>query len=138
MKYLIHTLSQRHGPGEHLIDAECILTADCDWDSRRLYVIGHEHGATCAVFASDESDAFDAACDADLLKCFEIDDADATEETVRLGNYGQPVDLTYAWISVADDLQPAETALALAYACGSQYGGVASLDDVKPRFKVRK
>lgn len=64
----------------------------------RLWVIGNEYGALCAVWASCEQDAFDAACDAGLLGGLAIEEADADEEAARLGNAGEPHDLTNAWI----------------------------------------
>jgi hypothetical protein len=66
----------------------------------RLWVIGNEFGALCAVWASNEQDALDEACDAGLLAglaCEEPENED-DDEVTRLGNAGEPHDLTYAWL----------------------------------------
>lgn len=87
------------------LEDERILCNDvrlpCDrtnYHNVRLWVIGNEYGALCAVWASHEQDAFDAACDADLLAGLAIDEEDADEECARLGNAGEPHDLSNAWI----------------------------------------
>lgn len=65
----------------------------------RLWVIGHTFGPICAVWVSNEQDAFDEAVDANLLDCFLIENPDdVTEETTYLGNAGEPFDLSEAWI----------------------------------------
>ena len=68
----------------------------------RLWIIGHEFGAVAACWADCESDALDEAYDADLLACFAVDEADADEDAARLGNAGEPCDLTYAWLYEVD------------------------------------
>ncbi len=67
----------------------------------RLWVIGNEFGVLCAVWASHEQDALDEACNAGLLSglaCDEPENEDEQDEVTRLGNAGEPHDLTYAWI----------------------------------------
>ena len=71
----------------------------------KLWVIGNEYGALCAVWASHEQDALDEACDAGLLGGLAIEesDVDSDEEDGRegvalLGNAGEPHDLTNAWM----------------------------------------
>lgn len=72
----------------------------------RLWIVGHEHGALCAVWASNPQDAFDNAVDySALIDClkdesvgFEHNEEDLTE----LGNASELYDLTYAWIAEAE------------------------------------
>ena len=64
----------------------------------QLWVIGNELGALCAVWASNEQDALDAACDAGLLAGLAIEEKDADDESARLGNAGEPHDLTNCWM----------------------------------------
>ncbi len=72
------------------------------WESHahnmRAWVIGNEFGACGVVWASHEQDAFDELCDAGLSGGLAIEEKDSDEETARLGNAGEPHDLTYAWI----------------------------------------
>lgn len=67
----------------------------------KLWVIGNEYGVLCAVWASHEQDALDEACDAGLLDglaCDEPAENEEQDEVTRLGNAGEPHDLTNAWI----------------------------------------
>ena len=68
----------------------------------RLWVIGNSFGALCAVWASCEQDALDEACNAGMLAGLAIEESDLEdvnkEECARLGNAGEPHDLTYAWM----------------------------------------
>ena len=69
--------------------------------SVRLWVIGNEYGALCAVWAGNEQDALDEACDAGLLAGLAIDEPDSEDEDediARLGNAGEPHDLTNCWM----------------------------------------
>lgn len=66
----------------------------------RLWVIGHEHGSICAVFAGCEQYALDQACDLSMLDCLMADDQDYDDETLTaLGNASELFDLSYAWIA---------------------------------------
>ena len=66
----------------------------------RLWVIGHEFGALCAVFAGCEQYAFDQAVDLDQLDCLMADNQDYDDETLTsLGNAGELFDLSHAWIA---------------------------------------
>ena len=66
----------------------------------RLWVIGHEHGAICAVFAGCEQFALDQACDLDQIDCLMADEQDYDDETLTaLGNAGELFDLSHAWIA---------------------------------------
>ena len=66
----------------------------------RLWVIGNEFGALCAVWAGHEQDALDEACNAGMLAGLAIDESpdEEDEEVTRLGNAGEPHDLTNAWM----------------------------------------
>lgn len=73
----------------------------------RLWVIGNEFGALCAVWASHEQDAMDEAVDANLLDSLQIDSADyeamtqdERDDCAHLGNASEPFDLTNAWMQI--------------------------------------
>lgn len=69
----------------------------------KMYVIGHEHGAICSVFASNDQDALDNACDAGLIDCLMSEEQNHDDETLTpLGNASELFDLTYAWIGQVD------------------------------------
>lgn len=64
-----------------------------------LYVIGHEFGAICAVWASHEQEALDEACDGNMLECLLAENQDYEDETLSpLGNASELHDLSNAWI----------------------------------------
>lgn len=91
----------------------------------RLWVIGHEFGAVCAVWASCEQDALDNAADRGWMDMFLIgDDADVTDDAAFLGNAGEPFDLTYAWCVPVqfDPVRDLRTIVILASAHGAEYG----------------
>ena len=81
----------------------------------RLWVVGNEYGALGAVWAGSEQDALDELVDQGLGDGLLIDEADADEETARLGNAGEPACLDYAWLRVVD-LSPARWRLLVALA----------------------
>lgn len=65
-----------------------------------LYVIGHELGPICAVWAGNDQAALDNAVDADMLDCLLVEGDDAeNEDYARLGNAGEPFDLSYTWVA---------------------------------------
>jgi len=77
------------------------IDSDCGMNPHnvRLWVIGHEHGAICAVWASNEQDALNTAVDLNTLDCFMAEDQNYEDESlVSLGNAGELFDLSYAWI----------------------------------------
>lgn len=98
--------------GEVEMSPERVLANDVTfpWEGHphnmRLFLIGNEYGALAAVWAGCDQDAFDEACDADLLAGLSCSDEDLEacdrgedpEGVSRLGNAGEPVDLTHAWI----------------------------------------
>ena len=64
-----------------------------------LWVIGHEHGALCAVWGSSEQDALDAAVDAGLLDSLMDEEQDYNNEALTpLGNASELFDLDYVWM----------------------------------------
>jgi hypothetical protein len=69
----------------------------------RLWVIGHEFGAICAVFASHEQDALDSAVDGGMLDCLMAEDQnppeDEREGLAPLGNASELFDLSHAWLA---------------------------------------
>lgn len=66
----------------------------------RLWVIGHELGAICAVFAGCEQHALDQACDLNQIDCLMADDQDYDNSSLTaLGNASELFDLSYAWIA---------------------------------------
>jgi hypothetical protein len=92
--------------GDKILCNDVNLPASIDPDNGynphnvRMWVIGHEFGAICAVFASSEQDAFDAAVDGNMLDCLMAQDQDHDDESLTpLGNASELFDLTYAWLA---------------------------------------
>ena len=116
MKYQL-TLKQQHFPFAQTprfaeIEADGILLdnaqlpPEIDAGDRynphniRLWVIGHEFGALCAVFASCEQYALDQAVDLNQLDYLMADVQDYNDETLTsLGNASELFDLSHAWIA---------------------------------------
>ena len=93
-----------------------------------LWVISHEFGPVAAVWASSEQNALDEAVDEDLMSAFAIDEADADEDTERLGNASEPFDLTYCGVRrLPQSDMPVGLLMALAEARGA---GADTVDDV--------
>ena len=95
--------------GEKIVCNDVMLPASIDTNDRfnphnvRLWVIGHEFGAICAVFASCKQDAFDSAVDANMLDCFMDEDQDFdNEKLASLGNAGELFNLSLAWIGCVE------------------------------------
>jgi hypothetical protein len=86
----------------------------------RPWVIGNEYGPLVLVWASSGQDAFDAACDADILAGLAIDEeyyrercneacqearcgdehsCETPDGVMLLGNASEPFDSTYAWVT---------------------------------------
>ena len=94
----------------------------------RLWLISNMHGYVAAVWSSCEQDALDEAVDADLMDSLAIDEADADEDTARLGNAGEPFDLTYCGVcALPQNEMSVGILMAFAEARGA---GVNTLDDV--------
>ena len=65
----------------------------------KLYAIGNEYGALCAIWASHAQEAFDEACNHNAIDCLMAEDQNYEDETLtHLGNAGELFDLSYAWI----------------------------------------
>ena len=115
MKYTIHLkqvspFAQNPGSveleGDKINCDNAMLPASIDIASRynphdvKMYVIGHEFGAICSVFASHEQEALDNACDAGLIDCLMSEDQDYDDESLTpLGNASELFDLSHAWIA---------------------------------------
>lgn len=64
-----------------------------------LWVIGHEHGPICAVWASGPQEAMDNGVDLYGLECLRAEVQDHGDESLTaLGNAGELFDLSYAWL----------------------------------------
>lgn len=106
----MNTIYNTHGTAFQIKD-ECILLNNVLFpksiDSEaaynphnvRAWAIGDELGISCMVWASNEQEALDEACDAGLIDQMMMTDQDYdNEELVSLGNASELFDLTYAWI----------------------------------------
>lgn len=117
------------------LEASRILANEVTFDGEfyshknKLFVISNDFGPVAAVWATDKQDALDTAVDADLMGGFAIDEADADDYTARLGNAGEPFDLTYCDCRpLAQSDMPVALLIAFAEARGE---GATCLDDVK-------
>jgi len=103
-------------PDERILTNDVTLECDFNPHNTRLWVIGNEFGALGAVWADCEQDALDELVDSDLGDGLLIDEADADEESARLGNASEPANLDYAWMATVK-LDPAkDLKLMLAFA----------------------
>ena len=116
MKYTLHLsrqFSYAQSPGSCELEGEQIrcndvmLPAEFDAGSAfnpykiRLWVIGHTYGAVHAVFAAHEQDALDELANCGALDFCQVTDGDETEDSdgfARLGNAGEPFDLSELWM----------------------------------------
>lgn len=144
--YRIITKPNRLMPHAQTLDmppAE-ILTNDVvfPWEQHphqmRLWIIGNAYGTLGATWACCEQEAMDMLCDAGLSAGLSADepDDDATDEereeweenVTRLGNAGEPHDLTYAWMQEVDLTEtPVQTIAALAEARGQNVSNLSEL-----------
>lgn len=124
------------------LDDDAILCNDVHlpWEHHmsggpKLYVIGHEFGSLCAVWADHEQDALDDAVDANLLDCLLVsaeDQASASPEEFEswsyLGNASELFNLDTAWMQVVgfDYLRDIQLLCRFAEARGS---GARTLDN---------
>ena len=86
----------------------------------RLWIIGHEFGAICAIWANCEQDAFDEMLDAGYEQ-FLVENPEEDQEYCYLGNAGEPCNLDYAWIEPVefDLVRDYRTLIAFAEARGA-------------------
>jgi len=107
----MNTIYNTHGTAFKIKD-ECILLNNVLFpksiDSEaaynphnvRAWAIGDELGISCMIWASNEQEAFDEACDAGLIDQMLATEQDHdNEELASLGNASELFDLTYAWIN---------------------------------------
>lgn len=135
--------------GEHIICNDVVLPSSIDDGARfnphnvRLWVIGHCHGAVCALFASNEQDALDQACDSGQLESMQVSEEeskayyDACDQNTgehpeginytALGNAGELHDMDDAWIAEVDFDAQRDIQLIVKLARASE-GGHDSLD----------
>ena len=115
MKYqltLKKNFPSAHTPRLAEIDADDILLDNAqlpveidasdryDPNNIRLWAIGHEFGALCAVFAGCEQYALDQAVNLNQLDYLMADDQNYDDETLAsLGNAGELFDLSHVWIA---------------------------------------
>jgi len=94
--------------GEFFFPPKRVLIRWLDPGYSKLYVIGNEYGALCAVWQRNEQDALDEAWNADLLKGLAIDEKYYKEliaeygdnaPVMYLGNASEPADAEHAWIT---------------------------------------
>lgn len=96
---------------DRILGNNVVLPGEFNPHNVRLWVIGNEFGAMGAVWADCQGDALDELVDADLGSGLLIDESDADEETSRLGNAGEPADLSHAWMGEVELLEPRDAAL---------------------------
>lgn len=116
-KITLHTAAVNGGPfncapaGAHELSPEAVLCNDVTLPGEhhpygmRLFVIGNEFGAVCAVWATHDAEALDVATDAGLMDSFLVPEEDRAsmtdeehEQCAHLGNAGEPANLDYAWV----------------------------------------
>lgn len=86
---------------DHVLCNEVILPWERWNDHLRLYVIGAEYGAICAVWGDSEQDAFDVAADSGLLLALEDVEPRNWERRTQLGEDCKMFNLETAWIRPA-------------------------------------
>lgn len=85
---------------ERIACNDVTLPGDPNYHNTKLYVIGNEFGVCGAVWADNLQDAFDALCDEGFSAGLAIEEPVSEhdeEEVSRLGNAGEPHDLSNAW-----------------------------------------
>ena len=102
------TLYDSWGQAHELKESDILLnnvTMPGDYNPHdvRLWVIGHEYGPICAVWAPNEQEALDEMLDQGYLQFLVADedfddDLDKQGFYARLGNAGEPCVLSYAWL----------------------------------------
>lgn len=79
---------------------------------QHLWVIGCTHGASGAVWAKSEDEAFDVLADEGWAGAFVVDeDAKEGNRFTHIGNHGEAVDLSEAWIERVKMAPDADRAL---------------------------
>jgi len=101
-------LYDNEGQAHELAESDILLNdvtmpGDYNPHNVRLWVIGHEYGPICALWAANEQDALDEMLDQGYEQFLVADedfdfDLDEQGHYAHLGNAGEPCDLSYAWI----------------------------------------
>ena len=153
--FKIHTIGNRLTPvnvfsvsPEEIICNDVMLPGALDSASRynphnvRMFLIGHCHGPVCAIFASHEQEALNAAVDADMRGCFIVSEEDtktyyeACNENgehseginyMALGNADELHNLDDCWIAEVELKADRDINLIIALARASE-GGHDTLD----------
>jgi len=92
--------------GEAINPTDAVFPREIDADAPsnpynvRLWVIGHQFGAVCAVWASHEQDALDRAVDTNRMDFCLAETQDYDDEALTaLGNASELFDLSEVWIA---------------------------------------
>lgn len=103
-----------------ILSNNVVLPQEFNPHNVRLWIIGHEFGAICAVWASCEQDAFDEMLDTGYEQ-FLVENPEEDQDYSYLGNAGEPCNLDYAWIEPVDFdfVRDYRTLIALAEARGA-------------------
>lgn len=153
--FKIHTRGNRLTPAnvfnvspEAIICNDVMLPETLDSASRynphnvRMFLIGHCHGPVCAIFASHEQDALNAAVDAGMMGCFIVSEEvtkayyEACNENgehseginyTALGNADELHNLDDCWIAEVELKADRDINLIIALARASE-GGHDTLD----------
>lgn len=102
------TLHDNEGQAHELGEQDILLNdvtmpGDYNPNNVRPWVIGHEYGPICAVWAANEQEALDEMLDRGYEQFLVADedfdeDLDEQDHYAHLGNAGLACDLSYAWI----------------------------------------
>ena len=109
MKYTLTLKQSPQAPSSVELEGDSILLNDVNLPEHiehtfnpynvKLWVIGNEYGALCAVWGSSEQDALDAAVDAGLLDSLMYEEQDYDNEALTpLGNASELFDLNSVWM----------------------------------------
>ena len=109
MKYTLTLKQSPQAPSSVELEGDSILLNDVNLPEHiehtfnpynvKLWVIGNEYGALCAVWGSSEQDALDAAVDAGLLDSLMDEEQDYNNEALTpLGNASELFDLNSVWM----------------------------------------
>ena len=130
----------RHGEFALSPDSIGIREFTGDFRTGSMYIIGHEYGAVCAVWADNEQDAINGAWDEDMLTCLAFEEEDAVDESgddmpnvMRVGNESAPIDTSYLWIDTVrfDPVRDFQAILAIAAASSANEDTLCDRTEVK-------
>ena len=109
MKYTLTLKQSPQAPSSVELEGDSILLNDVNLPEHiehtfnpynvKLWVIGNEYGALCAVWGSSEQEALDEAVDAGLLDSLMDEEQDYdNEDLTPLGNASELFDLNSVWM----------------------------------------